>query len=52
MLYCQEDQTRYCTWSVAHGIRHGSWSLPGNSWGNEEENAGAACTGGKLTLPM
>jgi hypothetical protein len=26
--------------------------LPENRWGNEEENAGAACTAGKLALPM
>jgi hypothetical protein len=39
-----------CTWSIAHGIRHCSWSLPGKRWGNDGAKDGAACIAGKNYL--
>ena len=50
--YAEMIRQRYCTWSIAHGIRHLSSSFPENRCGNDEGNDGAACLRGKPTLPM
>ena len=39
------------TWSIAHGIRHGTFFMSSNMCGNEEENEGADWTAGKPILP-
>lgn len=43
---------RLHTWSIAHGIRHGTLVFPLKISGNEELKLGAAWMAGKEFLPM
>ena len=47
---------KYGSWSMAHGIRHGTFCWPAivasKTCGKDDENDGAACTAGKACLPM
>merc|ERR1719198_2477416 len=47
---------KYGSWSMAHGIRHGTFCCAGidasKMCGKDDENDGAACTAGKACLPM
>ena len=40
------------TWSIAHGIKHGTSDLSPNIWGKELENEGAAWMAAKWHFPM
>ena len=51
MIYHNYNNTTP-TWSIAQGIRQGTFFLSPKIKGNDEEKEGAACVAGKLILPM
>ena len=42
---------KYGSWSIAHGIKHGTSPFGPNMWGNVFENDGAAWTQTKCNFP-
>jgi hypothetical protein len=48
----KKSRGRTGSWSIAHGIKHGTSDLSPKMWGNELEKEGAAWMAGKWDLPM